>query len=74
MKQAAVKPKKGQIKYRCPKIRYKGGSPQCTCIEPCSDDKYGKNVHLILKNNPRLLIIFLVTLKNGRWNFMQNFC
>ena len=54
MKQAAVEPKKGRIKYRCPKITCKGGSPKCTCEEPCSDAKYGRNVHLVLKDNPRL--------------------
>lgn len=54
MKQAAVEPKKGRIKYRCPKITAKGGTPHCTCEEPCSDAKYGRNVHLVLKDNPRL--------------------
>ena len=54
MKQAAVEPKKGRIKYRCPKITCKGGIPQCTCEDPCSEAKYGRNVHLVLKDNPRL--------------------
>ena len=54
MKQAAVEPKKGRIKYRCPRISYKGGTPHCTCEDPCSDAKYGRNVHLVLKDNPRL--------------------
>ncbi len=54
MKQAAVEPKKGRIKYRCPKITCKGGTVQCTCEDPCSDAKYGRNVHLVLKDNPRL--------------------
>lgn len=54
MKLAAAPPKKGRIKYRCPKITCKGGSPQCTCESPCSDAKYGRNVHLVLKDNPRL--------------------
>ena len=31
MKQAAVEPKKGRIKYRCSKISYKGRTPHCTC-------------------------------------------
>ena len=44
-----------RIKYRCPKITCKGGSPHCTCEEPCSDAKYGRNVHLILQDNPRLI-------------------
>lgn len=55
MKQAAVEPKKGRIKYRCPKISYKGGCPHCTCDEPCSTAKYGRNVHLVIKDNPRLI-------------------
>lgn len=54
MKLAAIEPKKGRIKYRCPKITCKGGSPHCTCENPCSDAKYGRNVHLVLKDNPRL--------------------
>lgn len=54
MKQAAVVPRKGRIKYRCPKITVKGGTPHCTYTEPCSDAKYGRNVHLVLKDNPRL--------------------
>lgn len=28
--------------------------PQCTCEDLCSDAKYGRNVHLVLKDNPRL--------------------
>lgn len=54
MKHAAVEPKKGRVKYRCSKISYKGGSPDCTCDNPCSDAKYGRNVHLVLNDNPRL--------------------
>ena len=54
MKLAAVEPKKGRIKYRCPKITCKGGSPHCTCENPCSDARYGRNVHLVIKDNPRL--------------------
>lgn len=54
MKQAAVESRKRHIKYRCPKITAKGDTPHCTCDEPCSDAKYGRNVHLVLKDNPRL--------------------
>ena len=28
--------------------------PACTCPHPCSDAKYGRTVHLVLKDNPRL--------------------
>ena len=38
----------------CPRISFKGGTPHCTCEDPCSDAKYGRNVHLVLKDNPRL--------------------
>lgn len=54
MKLAAIELKKGRVKYRCPKISFKGGTPHCTCENPCSDAKYGRNVHLVLKDNPRL--------------------
>lgn len=54
MKRAAVEPSKGRIKYRCPKISFTGGTPHCTCEQPCSDAKYGRNVHLVIKDNPRL--------------------
>ena len=49
----AVKPRKGRIKYLCPKISYKSDTPHCTCDEPCSDVKYGRNVHLVLKDNTK---------------------
>ncbi len=55
MKLAAIEPKKGRVKYRCPKITCKGGSPHCTCENPCSNAKYGRNVHLVLEDNPRLI-------------------
>lgn len=54
MKQAAVELKKRRIKYRCPKITCKDSIVQCTCQDPCSDAAYGRNVHLVLKDNPRL--------------------
>lgn len=54
MKQAAAEPKKGRIKYRRPQITCKGGTPQCTCEDPCSDAKYSRNVRHILKDNSRL--------------------
>lgn len=46
--------KKGRTKYKCPKISFAGGTPACTCKNPCSDAKYGRTVHLVLKDNPRL--------------------
>lgn len=32
----------------------KGGRIQCNCGSPCSDAKYGRTVHLVMKDNPRL--------------------
>ena len=31
-----------------------GGGISCTCENPCSNAKYGRTVHLVLKDNPRL--------------------
>ena len=45
---------KGRTKFKCPKISFSGGSPTCTCEHPCSDAKYGRTVHLVWKDNPRL--------------------
>ena len=49
-----TEPSKGRTKFKCPKISFAGGSPTCICPNPCSDAKYGRTVHLILKDNPRL--------------------
>ena len=51
---ATIEPKKERIKYRCPKITCKSGTPRCTCEVPCSDTKYARNVQLVLKDNPKL--------------------
>lgn len=45
---------KGRHKFKCPKISRKGGCISCTCENPCSDAKYGRTVHLIMNDNPRL--------------------
>ena len=45
---------KGRTKFKCPKISFAGGSPLCTCENPCSDAKYGRTVHLVMADNPRL--------------------
>ena len=45
---------KGRMKFKCPKISYAGGGISCTCEKPCSNAKYGRTVHLVLKDNPRL--------------------
>ena len=45
---------KGRMKFECPKISHAGGCISCTCEKPCSNAKYGRTVHLVLKDNPRL--------------------
>ena len=45
---------KGRTKFKCPKISFAGDSVTCTCDNPCSDAKYGRTVHLVMKDNPRL--------------------
>ncbi len=47
-------PSKYRIKYRCPLASRKYG---CSCEHPCSDSKYGRTVHLAMKDNPRLFNI-----------------
>lgn len=44
-------PSKHRIKYRCPLASRKYG---CSCEHPCSDSKYGRTVHVAMKDNPRL--------------------
>ncbi len=44
--------RKHRIKFRCPLASRKYG---CSCKEPCSDSKYGRTVHLAMKDNPRLI-------------------
>ena len=45
---------KGRMKFKCPKMNRKNGCLSCTCETPCSDAKYGRTIHLVLKDNPRL--------------------
>lgn len=45
---------KYRIKFRCPLASRKYG---CSCEHPCSDSKYGRTVHLAMKDNPRLINI-----------------
>lgn len=45
---------KNRLKYRCPLASRKYG---CSCETPCSDSKYGRTVHLQMKDNPRLINI-----------------
>ena len=45
-------PSKARLKFRCPLASRKYG---CSCQQPCSDSKYGRTVHLAMKDNPRLI-------------------
>ena len=54
MRMDGTESQKGRTKFKCPKISFAGGTPACTCPNPCSDAKYGRTVHLVLKDNPRL--------------------
>jgi len=45
---------KCRLKYRCPLASRKYG---CSCKTPCSDSKFGRTVHLQMKDNPRLINI-----------------
>ncbi|MGL5260641.1 MAG: hypothetical protein ACRC7V_11075, partial [Lachnospiraceae bacterium] len=45
---------KYRIKFRCPLASRKYG---CSCDNPCSTSKYGRTIHLSMKENPRLFNI-----------------
>lgn len=45
---------KHRLKFRCPLANRKQG---CSCEHPCSSSKYGRTVHLAMKDNPRLFNI-----------------
>ncbi|WP_207657786.1 hypothetical protein [Lachnotalea glycerini] len=42
---------KYRTKFRCPLASRKYG---CSCERPCSDSKYGRTVHLAVKDNLHL--------------------
>ena len=52
MSHDGTEPSKNRIKFRCPLASRKYG---CSCSTPCSDSKYGRTVHLQMKDNPRLI-------------------
>lgn len=54
MNHDGVEISKWRIKFRCPLASRKYG---CSCKNPCSDSKYGRTVHLAMKDNPRLINI-----------------
>ena len=52
MNHDGTEPSKARLKFRCPLASRKYG---CSCETPCSDSKYGRTVHLAMKDNPRLI-------------------
>ena len=54
MRRDGTESSKRRTKFKCPKISFAGGKVFCTCDAPCSDAKYGRTVHLAMKDNPRL--------------------
>ncbi|SFC27987.1 hypothetical protein [Butyrivibrio sp. YAB3001] len=54
MNHDGVERSKYRIKFRCPLASRKH---ECSCDEPCSNSKYGRSVHLAMKDNPRLINI-----------------
>ena len=54
MRRDGIEVAKGRMKFKCPKISHTSGCISCTCENPCSNAKYGRTVHLVLKDNPRL--------------------
>ena len=54
MNHDGVEKSKHRTKFRCPLASRKYG---CSCSNPCSDSKYGRTVHLAMKDNPRLINI-----------------
>ena len=52
-----VEAAKGRAKFKCPKISRKNSSISCTYENPCSNAKYGRTVHLVMNDNPRLFNI-----------------
>jgi len=54
MRHDGIEKAKNRIKFRCPLADRKNG---CTCEHPCSNSKYGRTVHLQMKDNPRLINI-----------------
>lgn len=52
MRHDGSEPSKKRLKFRCPLASRKYG---CSCTQPCSDSRYGRTVHLAMKDNPRLI-------------------
>ena len=55
MRHDGVEFSKRRSKFRCPLMDRR--SKSCSCSSPCSNAKWGRTVHLALKDNPRLFNI-----------------
>ena len=55
MRHDGVEPSKHRSKFRCPLMNRSFKS--CSWSNPCSDAKWGRTVHLAMKDNPRLINI-----------------
>lgn len=53
MNHEGSEPSKHRRKYRCPLTSRKYGY---SCEHPCSDSKYGRTVHVAMKDNPLPII------------------
>lgn len=60
-------PSKYRLKYRCPLASRKY---DCSCEHPCSNSKYGRAVHVTMKDNPRLFNI--PPRDSAAWKFEYN--
>jgi hypothetical protein len=54
MNRDGSEPSKYRVKFRCPLVSRKYG---CSCSNPCSESKYGRTVHVAMKDNPRIFNI-----------------
>lgn len=52
MRHDGVEKSKRRSKFRCPLLDRRTNT--CTCTTPCSNSKWGRTVHLAMKDNPRL--------------------
>lgn len=43
-----------RLKYRCPMMHMEKGCIVCKCENPCSEAKYGRQIHVYPSDNPRL--------------------
>ena len=55
MRHDGVETSKHRSKFRCPLMDRR--NKVCSCATPCSDAKWGRTVHLAMKDNPRLFNI-----------------